>query len=213
MYRHNRTSGVRRCCQSTTNRRLLCRDVHSRGARNGQGLLPQRASRSVLPDALRQPIGYTKTIKRTRLDARAPRHSGNPSWYEQNKLHYAKGILLAFDDNGHPHHHHQVHNLCPKPPGIAVTHKSLDAVPGYSASHGAVRRHLWTHLGLQGRAIASSWLSPTALPSSPSVSPYCEFRPFPWCQPSTTRGCPPPSPRTGSCRTKGPSSGRTSSSL
>jgi len=34
-YRHTRTGGARRRCRSTTNRRLLCRDVHSRGTRNG----------------------------------------------------------------------------------------------------------------------------------------------------------------------------------
>jgi len=49
-----------------------------------------------------------------RLDARAPRHSDSTSWYEPDVLNHGKGILLAFDGNGHPHHHHQVHNLFSK---------------------------------------------------------------------------------------------------
>jgi len=50
-----------------------------------------------------------------------------------NRMYYTmrKGKLLAFDGNGHPHHHHQVHNLCPTPPRLAATHHALDAVPGY----------------------------------------------------------------------------------
>jgi len=148
-YRHTGTGRVRRCCRSTTNRRLLRRDVHPRGARNGQGVLPQRASRSVSPDALRQPISYTKIITRTRLDARSSRHSGSQPRYELDVLHHAKGILLAFYGNGHPRNHHQVHNLCPKPPRLAATHHASDAAPGYWISHGAVRWHLGAHHGLQ----------------------------------------------------------------
>jgi len=56
-YRPNRTGGVRRHCRILANGRLLCRDVHSRGTRNGKDLLPQRASRSVSPEARRQPNG------------------------------------------------------------------------------------------------------------------------------------------------------------
>jgi len=53
-YRHTRIGGGCQSCRGTTNGRLLCQDVHSGGTRNCKGLFPQRASRSVLPDAARQ---------------------------------------------------------------------------------------------------------------------------------------------------------------
>ena len=122
-------------------------------ARNSEGFLSQRASRSISTDALRQPRRYTEVVTRMRLDPRAPRNRGSPSWYEPDLLHHVKGILLAFDGNGHPHYHHEVPNLCSKPPLLTATHHAPDAVPRYGAPHGTFRRHRSAHSGLKERQV------------------------------------------------------------
>ena len=56
-----------------------------------------------------------------------------------NRMYYnMRKALLVFAGNGHPRHHHQVHNSCSKPPRLAATHHAPDAVPGYGAPHGTV---------------------------------------------------------------------------